>query len=327
MKINILLTKTIWLFLICIAFCAEHSAFAGPLRDKLMERRQAQQQEALDTADSSSSAPSLPPNIRLIKDFPFGSDSNQRMDIYLPSHATAAPVLLMVHGGGWRRGDKAMRSVIENKVARWVPRGFVFISINYRMLPKADLLRQAEDVMRALAVAQSNASQWGADPAKFILMGHSAGAHLVSLVAAEYAKAYKLGAQPWLGTVSLDSAALDVVQIMERKHYRLYDPAFGSDAAYWKAVSPIHQFVAGAMPILAVCSSTRPDKPCLQAHNFADKAASLGIRAAVLEQALTHKQINQELGLQGAYTDAVEAFMGSLDDSIKSILMNSAAVK
>jgi arylformamidase len=327
MKINILLTKTIWLFLICMAFCAVHSAFAGPLRDKLMERRQAQQQEVLDTADTSSSTPLLPPNVRLIKDFPFGADSNQRMDIYLPSHATAAPVLLMVHGGGWRRGDKAMRSVVENKVARWVPRGFVFISINYRMLPKADLLQQAEDVMRALAVAQSNATKWGGDPTKFILMGHSAGAHLVSLVAIEYSKAYKLGAQPWLGTVSLDSAALDVVQIMERKHYRLYDPAFGSDTAYWKSISPIHQLVAGAMPILAVCSSTRPDKPCLQAHNFADKAASLGIRASVLEQALTHKQINQNLGLQGAYTDAVEAFMGSLDDSVKSVLMNSAAIK
>ncbi|MGZ3240174.1 MAG: alpha/beta hydrolase, partial [Burkholderiaceae bacterium] len=291
----------------------EHLTFADPLRDKLMERRLAQQTDALDTADSSSSTSSLPPDVRLIKNFPFGPDSNQRMDIYLPSHVTAAPVLLMVHGGGWRRGDKAMRSVIENKVARWVPRGFIFISINYRMLPSTDPLRQAEDVTRALSVAQSNAAAWGGDASKFILMGHSAGAHLVSLVAAEPSKAMKLGARPWLGTISLDSAALDVVQIMESKHYRLYDQAFGKDMSYWKSVSPIHRLVAGAMPIMAVCSGTRPDKPCLQAHNFANKAASLGIRVSVLEQMLTHKEINQNLGLQGAYTDAVEVFMSSLD--------------
>jgi arylformamidase len=78
---------------------------------------------------------------------------------------------------------------------------------------------------------------------------------------------------------------------------------------------------------MAVCSSTRPDKPCLQAHNFADKAASLGISVIVLEQALTHKQINQDLGLAGAYTDAVEAFMSSLDSAVKNLLMNGASAK
>jgi arylformamidase len=298
------------------------------LRDKIMERRLAQEQEEmLDAAGSSTDDRSLPAGARLIKDFPFGSDARQRMDIYLPAHATGAPVVLMVHGGGWRRGDKAMSNVVQNKVARWVPKGFIFISINYRMLPGTDPLQQSEDVMRALATAQSHVTEWGGDPARFILMGHSAGAHLVSLVAADPSKAIKSGAKPWLGTVSLDSAALDVAPIMEGKHYRFYDQAFGNDPAYWKSVSPIHHLTAGAKPILAVCSSTRPDKPCTQAHQFADKAASLGIRITVLEQALTHKQINQELGLASAYTDSVETFMSSLDSTVKSLLINGAAAK
>lgn len=305
----------------------EHSAFAGPLRDKIMEHRLEQQQEEMfDAAGSSSDNSSLPTGVRIIKDFPFGSDARQRMDIYLPAHATGAPVLLMVHGGGWRRGDKAMSNVVQNKVARWVPKGFIFISINYRMLPSTDPLQQADDVVRALAVAQSNAATWGGDASKFILVGHSAGAHLVGLVAAEPSKALQSGARPWLGTIALDSAALDVVQIMERKHYRLYDQAFGKDMTYWKSVSPIHRLTAGAMPIMAVCSSTRADKPCLQAHNFADKAGSLGVRVSVSEQMLTHKEINQNLGLQGTYTNAVEAFMGSLDDSVKKTLMNGTSI-
>ena len=101
----------------------------------------------------------------------------------------------------------------------------MLISVSYRMLP-TDPVEQARDVARALAAAQSRASEWGADREKFILMGHSAGAHLAMLVAT--ARAIAGAAGPWLGTVSLDSGALDVVSIMERRHLRLYDNAFGS---------------------------------------------------------------------------------------------------
>ena len=68
----------------------------------------------------------------------------------------------MVHGGAWRMGDKAASNVVENKVARWVPRGVLFISANYRLLPEADALAQANDVARALARAQEVAARLGA---------------------------------------------------------------------------------------------------------------------------------------------------------------------
>lgn len=317
--------KCIVSFICATCFCC-NAASAGTLRDKLVERRlQKQQEEMLDAAGDSVSASSLPKGVRLIKDVSYGTDKRQRMDIYIPPHAASAPVILMVHGGGWRRGDKTMQSVVENKVARWVPKGFIFISIDYRMLPDTEVLTQADDVVKALAFAQSHAASWGGDAGKFILMGHSAGAHLVSLVSGNTPKAIGMGARPWLGTVSLDSAALDVVQIMQRKHFRLYDPAFGKDINYWKSASPVHQLTAGAKPIMAVCSSTRPDKPCKQTHEFADKAASLGIKVTVLEQPKSHRQINQELGLPGAYTDAVEAFMGTLDESVKTLLMSNTS--
>lgn len=326
MKMHMRPAHRIGMFLMCLSFCMGLSASAGTLRDKIIERRQAQQQDDMLEADGASpGSPTLPAGVHMITDFPYGGDAAQRMDIYVPSQAKKAPVLLMVHGGGWRRGDKSMVAVIENKIARWVPKGFIFISINYRMLPGTDPLQQADDVAQALAVAQSHAATWGGDASRFILIGHSAGAHLVSLVSAEPAKAFKLGVRPWLGTISLDSAAFDLIQIMEGKHYRFYDQAFGKSISYWKAASPIHQLTAGARPMLAVCSSKRPDKPCQQAHNFADKAASLDIRVSVLEQALSHREINQNMGLPGAYTDAVEAFMGTLDDSIKRALMSAAS--
>ena len=66
--------------------------------------------------------------------------------------------------------------------------GIIFVSVDYRMLPQQDALAQADDVARALAFAQSRARSWGGDPGKFILMGHSAGAHLVALLAAAILK-------------------------------------------------------------------------------------------------------------------------------------------
>lgn len=293
-------------------------SFAGPLRDRLMERRAAQQVEELEYDEPAGSVP-LPAGVRLLRDVPYGQDAMQRMDIYLPQHTANAPVIFMVHGGGWRRGDKGMKAVVENKVARWVPKGFVFISTNYRMLPGAAPAEQAKDIARAVATAQGKAASWGGDPARFILMGHSAGAHLVALLAASPEQAFKLGAKPWLGTISLDSAALDVVEIMNTKHLRLYDQAFGSDPAYWEAVSPYHALSKHATPLLAVCSTRRSDA-CPQASRYAARASSLDVRTSVLEQDLSHKDINQQLGSEGAYTDAVESFMSSLDASVKAAL-------
>lgn len=69
------------------------------------------------------------------RDIPYGPDALQRIDVYSPQGAKNAPVLFMVHGGAWRTGDKASANVIDNKIARWLPKGFIVISANYRLLP------------------------------------------------------------------------------------------------------------------------------------------------------------------------------------------------
>lgn len=266
---------------------------------------------------------SVPTDVTVQRDAVYGEDDAQRMDLYLPHGAKNAPVIFMVHGGAWRIGDKGHAASVENKMRRWTQRGFIFISTNYRMLPDADPLTQADDVARALATAQKRAREKGGDPEKFILMGHSAGAHLVSLLNAAPQRAIALGAHPWLGTVSLDTAAMDMVKVMEREHHRFYDNAFGKDRAYWKAASPLRILEPEAGPVLMVCSSERPDKPCNDARTFAARARQLGVRAEVLPQAKSHREINNELGLAGAYTEAIEAFMGSLDPAVKRLLQQN----
>ncbi len=146
-------------------------------------------------------------------------------------------------------------------------------------------------------------------------MGHSAGAHLIALLAARPELLAEAGARPPLGYVLLDSGALDVPAIMNARHLRLYDRAFGKNPADWLAASPMQQLQARMPPVLAVCSSRRATS-CPQAHQFVDHAVALGGQATVLEEDLSHGEINANLGEDSAYTDAVEAFMAHLDPVI-----------
>lgn len=132
-------------------------------------------------------------------------------------------------------------------------------------------------------------------------MGHSAGAHLVALVSADTSVGKRYGVAPWLGTISLDSAALNVVAVMQARHLPLYDRAFGSQADGSMVASPLHQLHGHIAPFLAVCSSQRRDS-CTQAHNFVAKTVSFGTHASVIEQNLSHEQINERLGLDSDYT-------------------------
>ncbi|PCJ29872.1 MAG: esterase [Gammaproteobacteria bacterium] len=253
----------------------------------------------------ANTAPSL-------ADIPYGADKLQTIDIYLPQAPQAAPVIFMVHGGAWSMGDKSSSAVVKNKVQHWVKQGFIFISVNYRLLPEADPLKQLDDIANALAFSQRNAKSWGGDVNQFILMGHSAGAHLVSLLSTLPSLAQEKGIQSVLATISLDSAAYDIEKIMSNNPPRFYKKAFGSQPDYWRKSSPQHVINHKIAPFLAVCSTQRKDNSCVQAKSFTDKAASLGAQVKVVEVDLSHREVNMKLGNNNNYTQQVDAFIQSV---------------
>ncbi|WP_257386150.1 alpha/beta hydrolase [Tahibacter caeni] len=282
---------------------AAAAASAGNLRERIAARR---------AASAAVAEAPLPPGTRVLRDLPYGDDPRQRFDAYLPADAHDAPLIVFVHGGAWAIGDKDNPGIVPNKAAYWLPKGYAFVSVNYRMLPEAEPLTQADDVAHAVAAVQRLARSWNADPARVVLMGHSAGAHLVALLGADPARLKTAGAQAPRGVVSLDSAAMNVVQIMQfPRHFGFYDRAFGSDPAYWTAASPYHALSAASLPLQAVCSTQRADS-CPQARAFAEKARGLGVRVDVQPEDLSHAQINHELGAPSAYTEAVGRFVASL---------------
>lgn len=266
----------------------------------------------------------LPPGVALRADVAYGEHEKQTLDVYVPEGANGAPVIFMVHGGGWRGGDKARPSEVDLKVAHWVTRGFVLISTNYRTLPEVEPVEQAEDVAAAIRFSQEKAVEWGGAPDKFILMGHSAGAQIASLVSAKYGNETDGNLQQWLGTVSLDPSPYDLVSIMTGPTPPAwYQETFGNSLAHWEMASPYHVVEAQIPPFLAVCSTQR-DLICPQSYRFLEKLESLGGRGGVLPVDLSHMDINSDLGKPSCYTAAVDAFLFTLSPEIGGMLTAAA---
>lgn len=265
----------------------------------------------LEDAEAPGGKFDLPTGARAERDLAYGSEPAQKLDVYRPLGASHAPILVMVHGGAWILGDKGNSGVVANKVMHWLAKGYIVVSANYRMGRPPNPLEQAVDAGRALAFVQAQAASWGGDPSRVVLMGHSSGAHLVTLLTAAPGLVARSGAKPWLGTVSLDSAALDVVELMTARHPRLYDRVFGADPSRWSEASPLQQLSVRPVPLFLVCSSRRSDS-CAAARRFAAKAVSLGGRATVLPLDLNHGEINSELGRSPGYTTSVDEFLRTL---------------
>lgn len=280
-------------------------ADAQGLRDRLQQAREASRQERPVAVPAGGIA---------VRNVAYGPDPAQRFDLYLPARAANAPVVFYVHGGGWANGDKTNPG-LTNKLAHWLPKGYAVISSNYRMVPAAMPLEQARDIARALATAQRRAGEWNLDAGRFVLMGHSAGAHLVALVGADPGLLAAAGAKPPRGVVSLDSGALDVPALMGLPRVpKLYQQAFGADPAYWRSVSPQQQLTRNGLPMLLVCASERgfPTSPCDEARKFAERAQALAVPMVVQPEPLKHGEINHDLGESSAYTTAVSGWIDRL---------------
>lgn len=282
------------------------SAQAGPLRDRMKARMAERLEEKrIEEARPIDLQAILPGSRKLTQSY--GASPQQAMDVYIPPGVRDAPIIVMVHGGAWKIGDKANTGSVENKLKYWLPKGYVFISVNYRMLPDLAAYEQAQDVAKATQEVFTQSRTWGGSPSKIILMGHSAGAHLVALLSS---KPSMVG-QSWAGTVVLDSAVMKVSDTMNQKHPKFYDEAFGNDPAYWNRASPMDQWTPAAVPMMIVCSLRRPDKPCDDARAFSDMVARSGQKMPVLPQDLTHADINRTLGRPGAYTTTVADFISA----------------
>jgi acetyl esterase/lipase len=117
-----------------------------------------------------------------------------RLDVYQPAAPGPHPVVVQIYGGAWQRGVPAENGAFAACLAA---AGTVVFAIDYRHAPRWRWPAQLEDVRTALAWIRAHARRFGGDPARLVLLGRSAGAHLAMLAA------YEPGAPPVKGVVNL----------------------------------------------------------------------------------------------------------------------------
>jgi acetyl esterase/lipase len=106
----------------------------------------------------------------------------QRLDAYLVKSTPPTPVLIEIHGGGWRRGSKSQFVYQGNLMEAILAAGISLVSIDYRLTPEHTLPAQMEDTVRAVQFVRSQAKMWNLDPNRIAAIGGSAGAHLAAWV-------------------------------------------------------------------------------------------------------------------------------------------------
>ena len=114
-----------------------------------------------------------------LADIPYVKNGHERqvLDIYTSAKPTgnSLPVMFWIHGGGWVVGDK---SDVALKPKVLMERGFVFVSTNYRLLPKVKMETLIGDAAKSLGWVHRNIAKHGGDPSQIFVGGHSAGAQL-----------------------------------------------------------------------------------------------------------------------------------------------------
>jgi arylformamidase len=114
-------------------------------------------------------------------DVPYGAHYAERLDIFPADGPGPAPVHVFIHGGYWHRMDKADFSYVARGLR---PAGAATVVLDYGLVPAIDLDELVRQCRAAIAWVHRHARQWGGDPDRIAISGHSAGGHLVAMLLA-----------------------------------------------------------------------------------------------------------------------------------------------
>jgi len=141
----------------------------------------------------------------LYRDGPKADSYRHRLDLYYPKGKKGYPVVVLVHGGGWTLGDNRCCGLYTSVGQFLASQGIGVVLPNYRLSPAVKHPEHVKDVARAVAWTRAHAAEHGGDPERIFLMGHSAGGHLVSLLATDetYLRAERLKMADVKGVIAL----------------------------------------------------------------------------------------------------------------------------
>jgi acetyl esterase/lipase len=224
-----------------------------------------------------------------------------RLDIDSRDGASGQPVVFFVHGGAWRIGNLTN---VSAKPGFLLDNGFCFVSIDYRMLPQADVATQADDVEQAYRYVRANIARHGGDPGRIVVMGHSAGCHLAALTGLR-------GGLPGVAALVLDDTKAYDLEALARSGgmIRAYARAF-PDPGQWHVLSPASYVEGRKHPPTFIAYSRAPDRAAASL-SFAERLRATGTKVTLFDgSAYSHMSINRDFGDEGdPLTAAVMIFL------------------
>ena len=260
------------------------------------------------------------------RDIPYADPPQERqvLDVYSPPGAKNLPVVFWIHGGGWQTGDK---KDVQLKPQAFTEKGFVFVSTNYRLLPAVDMGTIVRDVAKAVRWVHDHIAEYGGDPTRLLVMGHSAGAQLAALICTDdrYLKAEGVSLGIVKGCVPVDGDTYDVPAIIEvaETRWRAHGlpPAkfghrekFGNDPAKHKDFSAVTHVAKGKgiPPFFVLHVAGHPDTTA-QAQRLGNVLREAGVPVTVFAaRETTHNKVNADLGRpDDPATKALFEFLGT----------------
>ena len=248
-------------------------------------------------------------NVR--RDIPYAGadDAKRTLDVYAPAGAKNLPVVFWIHGGGWQTGDK---SDVKLKPQAFMDKGFVFVSTNYRLLPAVDMGALIRDVAQSFRWVEDHVAEYGGDPKRVLVGGHSAGAQLAAILCTDekYLKEQGVSFDVLKGCVPVDGDTYDIPAIIEvaETRWRVHHmpPAkFGHREKFGNDPARIHDFSAvyhvekgkGIPPFLILYVASHPDTSA-QAYRLGAVLKEAGIPVRLFGAKNTwHEKLNDDLGL------------------------------
>lgn len=246
----------------------------------------------------------------VLKDVPYveAADARQTLDIYAPDNAKSLPVVFWIHGGGWQAGDK---SEVELKPQAFMDRGCVFVSTNYRLLPDVEMESIIGDIADSIRWVHDHIAEYGGDPERMIVGGHSAGAQLAALICTDdrYLKAEGLSFSMLKGCVPVDGDTYDIPAIIEVAEVRCrahgfplptfgHRQKFGNDPEKHVDFSAVTHIAPdkGIPPFLILYVSNHPDCSA-QAQRLHNVLHEAGVPTTLYGARDTdHVKLNDNLG-------------------------------
>ncbi len=203
----------------------------------------------------------------------YDSAHSLSLDVYRPSDANeAAPVVVFLYGGSWRRGERGQYRFVGQQLAR---QGVLAIVADYRTFPRSTFPGFVEDAAGAVAWAQAHAAAYGGDPKRLFVAGHSAGAQIAALIGtdARYLAPHGMTPRDLAGVIGLSGPYdFDITG---------YEDVFGPETQ-WPLAQPVN-FVDGDEPPFLLVHGTEDDVvEAKDSQELADKLRGVGVEATLV---------------------------------------------